>query len=105
MFFVKIILKLTFVESLSYTFYIYRNQNYMILRNPIRLICLTIFITVSLGVYAQNSAKQNSEMINVNSGKILVDDFIYKPYDILVNGLEKNSFDCADNTASAIVFL
>ncbi|RZN84648.1 MAG: LD-carboxypeptidase [Winogradskyella sp.] len=35
----------------------------MILRNPIRLICLTIFITVSLGVYAQNSAKQNSEMI------------------------------------------
>ena len=63
MFFVKIILKLTFVESLSYTFYIYRNQNYMILRNPIRLICLTIFITVSLGVYAQNSAKQNSEMI------------------------------------------
>jgi len=38
--------------------------------------------------------------IQVNSGKISVDDFLYKPIDILTEKLEKNSFVCADDTVS-----
>ena len=43
-------------------------------------------------------SKEKTETVNVNSGRITVDDFLYKPYNLLVEGLEKNSFDCADNT-------
>ena len=38
--------------------------------------------------------------IQVNSGKISTDDFLYKPIDILTEKLTRNSFSCADDTVS-----
>jgi len=40
------------------------------------------------------------EIIKVNQGKISVNDFLFKPIDILANNLEKNSFSCADDTVN-----
>ncbi len=39
-----------------------------------------------------------SKSIKVNSGKITVNDFLFKPIDILTENLQKNSFACADDT-------
>lgn len=39
-----------------------------------------------------------SKTIKVNSGKILVNDFLFKPFDVLTQNLKKNPFSCADNT-------
>ncbi len=39
-----------------------------------------------------------SKTIKVNSGRITVNDFLYKPIDVLTENLKKNSFSCADNT-------
>ena len=40
----------------------------------------------------------DSKTIKVNSGRITVDDFLFKPWNILTEDLRKNSFSCADNT-------
>lgn len=39
-----------------------------------------------------------SKSIKVNSGKITVNDFLFKPIDVLTENLQKNSFACADDT-------
>lgn len=39
-----------------------------------------------------------SKIIKVNSGSITVDDFLFKPFNILTENLQKNSFSCADDT-------
>lgn len=41
-----------------------------------------------------------SKIIQANSGKIKVDDFLYKPFDIMTENLKRNSFECADDTIS-----
>ena len=38
--------------------------------------------------------------IKVNSGKITVNDFLFKPIDVLTENLQKNSFACADDTVN-----
>lgn len=41
-----------------------------------------------------------SAPIKANSGSITSNDFLYKPSKFLTQNLEKNTFDCADNTIS-----
>ncbi len=41
-----------------------------------------------------------TQPIKVNSGKIVVDDFLFKPFDVLTENLQRNPFSCADNTVS-----
>jgi hypothetical protein len=43
---------------------------------------------------------QKSKKIQINSGKIDVNDFLYKPFDIMTEDLKRNSFECADDTVS-----
>ncbi|ARS64443.1 hypothetical protein NMSP_0823 [Candidatus Nitrosomarinus catalina] len=45
---------------------------------------------------------QKSKKIQVNSGKINVNDFLYKPFDIMTEDLKRNSFECADDTISLV---
>ncbi len=39
-----------------------------------------------------------SKPIKVNSGSMTVNDFLFKPIDVLTENLQKNSFACADDT-------
>ena len=39
-----------------------------------------------------------SKPIKVNSGKMTVNDFLFKPIDVLTENLQKNTFACADDT-------
>lgn len=41
-----------------------------------------------------------SKSIKVNSGKMTVNDFLFKPIDVLTEDLQKNSFACADDTVN-----
>ena len=43
---------------------------------------------------------EEPKKIQVNSGKISVNDFLYKPLDIMTENLKRNSFECADDTVS-----
>ena len=45
-------------------------------------------------------SNEEPKMIYVNSGKIDVDNFLYKPIDIMTENLKRNSFECADDTIS-----
>jgi hypothetical protein len=42
----------------------------------------------------------DSKTFQVNSGSITVNDFLYKPFDILTENLNENDFECADDTIS-----
>lgn len=44
---------------------------------------------------------KKADILKVNSGSLGVSDFIYKPSKFLTQDLEKNEFDCADNTVTA----
>ncbi|RZD41820.1 MAG: hypothetical protein CXT78_10410, partial [Thaumarchaeota archaeon] len=43
---------------------------------------------------------EEPKIIHANSGKVDVDDFLYKPIDIMTENLKRNSFECADDTIS-----
>jgi len=45
---------------------------------------------------------EEPKKIQVNSGKININDFLYKPFDIMTENLKRNSFECADDTISVI---
>src|SRR5712692_5052082 len=49
--------------------------------------------------YGKISLMSNAKpsLVSVNSGKITVDDFLYKPYELLTQGLTKNTFACAND--------
>ena len=53
------------------------------------------FWTVGKAIPIGNSI---SNTVKVNSGSITVNDFLFKPHDVLTEDLERNSFACADNT-------
>ena len=44
--------------------------------------------------------QEEPKKFQVNSGKISVNDFLYKPLDVMTENLKRNSFECADNTLS-----
>jgi len=41
---------------------------------------------------------EQTDKVLVNKGKISHTEFLFKPWDLLTNGLEPNEFPCADNT-------
>jgi hypothetical protein len=43
---------------------------------------------------------EEPKKIQANSGKISLNDFLYKPLDIMTENLKRNSFECADDTVS-----
>jgi hypothetical protein len=43
---------------------------------------------------------EDPKKIQVNSGKFTVNDFLYKPINIITENLNRNSFECADNIVS-----
>jgi len=43
---------------------------------------------------------KKADILKVNSGSLTISDFIYKPSKFLTQDLEKNEFDCADNTVT-----
>ena len=43
---------------------------------------------------------EEPKKIQVNSGKVDVNDFLYKPLNIMTEKLKRNSFECADDTVS-----
>jgi len=53
-----------------------------------------------IGIMIPNVFSEDSKKILVNSGKISVNDFLYKPFDIMAEDLKYNSFECADNVVS-----
>ena len=61
---------------------------------------IAIVAVVMIGVMVPNIFSEESKKIQVNSGKIDVNDFLYKPFDIMTKDLKRNSFECADDTVS-----
>ena len=48
------------------------------------------------------TSKDGPKILQANSGKITVDDFLYKPFEDLTIGLEKNFFPCANETLNVV---
>ena len=61
---------------------------------------IAIVVVVMIGVMVPSVFAEESKKIQVNSGKIDVNDFLYKPLDIMTKDLKRNSFECADDTVS-----
>ena len=61
---------------------------------------IAIVVVVMIGVMVPSVFAEETKKIQVNSGKIDVNDFLYKPLDIMTKDLKRNSFECADDTVS-----
>ena len=61
---------------------------------------IAIVAVAMIGVMIPNVFSEEPKKIQVNSGKISVNDFLYKPFDIMTEDLKSNSFECADDTVS-----
>ena len=61
---------------------------------------IAILSVIMIGILVPNVFSEESKNILVNSGKISVNDFLYKPFDIITADLKSNSFECADNVVS-----
>ena len=61
---------------------------------------VAIVIVTMIGVMIPNVFSEELKKIQVNSGIINTNDFLYKPFDIMTEDLKRNSFECADDTVS-----
>ena len=61
---------------------------------------IAIVAVAMIGVMVPNIFSEEPKKIQVNPGKISINDFLYKPFDIMTEDLKSNSFECADDTVS-----